>query len=221
MVIRLPRNSPLWTSLILHAAALVVLLFFVLLDFFRAKQSVHVFEMVSPPNVPVAQNIAPSPKAVVEPTPAPPKPKPRELININDFRKKNPLPKPRPVQTPDRAPVMVPTLTVPEIETSRSQTPPRELSQQELTDLANYNARLRSRINAAWKKPANLGGLALKLNAVFRVSSSGVISQIRFSPGSGNAAFDASVMAALEAVANAGRTPTGQAHTFSMTFGQD
>ena len=107
MVIHLPKNSPLWTSLILHAAALVLLLFFVLVDFFRAKQSVHVFEMVSLPNVPVAQNIAPSPKAEVEPTPAPPKP--RELININDFRKKNPLPKPRPVQTLDRAPVTVPT----------------------------------------------------------------------------------------------------------------
>ncbi len=233
MVIRLPKNSPFVTSLVLHAAALVVLVFFVLVDFFRPKKSVHVFEMVSLPESQVVQDrptVQDSPKLdlpdlkpmPVKPAPQPrPKPKPREIINISDFRKQNPLPKPRPVQPAVRPPVSVPTLKVPDAETPQARTSSRELSPQQINALANYNARLRQRLDAAWKKPANMGGVPLELTAIFQVSASGNISQIRFSPGSGNAAFDASVLAALRSVINAGPTPTGQSHTFSMKFSQD
>ena len=235
MVIRLPKNSPFVTSLVLHAAALVVLVFFVLVDFFRPKKSVHVFEMVSLPESQAVQDRPPvqvPPKLdlpelkpmPVKPQPQSqprPKPKPREIINISDFRKKNPLPKPRPVQPVVRPPVSVPTLRVPDAETPQARTPSRELSPQQINALANYNARLRQRLDAAWKKPANMGGVPLGLTAIFQVSASGNISQIRFSPGSGNAAFDASVLAALRSVINAGPTPTGQSHTFSMKFSQD
>ena len=235
MVIRLPKNSPFLTSLVLHAAALVVLLFFVLVDFFRPKKSVHVFEVVSLPQsqaveaTPTVQDppkldlpdLKPMP-AKPQPAPQPaPKPAPREIINISDFRKKNPLPKPRPAQPAARPPVTVPTLKVPDAETPQVRTPSRELSPQQINALASYNARLRQRLDAAWKKPANIGGVPLELKVIFQVSASGNISQIRFSPGSGNATFDASVLAALRSVINAGPTPTGQAHTFSMKFSQD
>ena len=143
------------------------------------------------------------------------------MINIAEFRKNNPLPKPRSVQTVNRPPVTVPELKVPEIEIPQVETSSRQLSAQQTNALANYNARLRSRINAAWNKPSNIGGVPLELKAVFRVSPTGVISQVRFSPRSGNVAFDNSVLAALQAIGNSGATPTGQAHTFSMTFGQD
>lgn len=231
MVIRLPKNSPFLTSLVLHAAALVVLLFFVLVDFFRPKKSVHVFEVVSLPQsqaVEATPTVQDPPKLDLpdlkpmpaKPQPAP-KPAPREIINISDFRKKNPLPKPRPAQPAARPPVTVPTLKVPDAETPQVRTPSRELSPQQINALTNYNARLRQRLDAAWKKPANMGGVPLELKAIFQVSASGNIYQIRFSPGSGNAAFDASVLAALRSVINAGPTPTGQAHTFSMKFSQD
>lgn len=231
MLIRLPKDSPFVTSLVLHAAVLVLLLFFVLVDFFRPKKSVHVFEMVSLPETAVveAPPAQPQPKADLPPiqpqpkvkTLPPAKPQARELININDFRKKNPLPKPRPVQTPPQASVKVPTLRVPNAKLAPVKQPPSQLSSQQLNALANYNARLRGRIDAAWKKPGNLGGLTLELDAVFEVSASGAITGIRFSPGSGNAAFDNSVLAALRAVANAGPTPTGQSHTFRMSFKMD
>ncbi|NCG08950.1 MAG: hypothetical protein GWO81_05200 [Verrucomicrobia bacterium] len=211
------------TSLVLHAVVLVVLLFFVLVDFFMPKKSVHVFEMVSLPDAAVAETappVQPQPQPKVETSP-PAKPQPREMINISDFRKKNPLPKPRPVQAPTRTPVTVPTLRVPDAELAPVKKASSELSPQQLNALANYNARLRGRIDAAWKKPDNLGGLALKLNVVFDVSASGAITKIRFSPDSGNAAFDNTVLAALRAVINAGPTPTGQAHTFSMSFQLD
>ena len=122
----------------------------------------------------------PRPKGETQPVA---KPKAREMIHIADFRKNNPPPKPRPVQAPNRPPIIVPALKVPEVEISQTQTPSRQLSPQQSNALANYSARLRSRINAAWKKPANLGGLSLKLKAVFRVAPTGVVSQIRFSPG--------------------------------------
>lgn len=221
MLIRLPKDSPFVTSLVLHAAALVVLLFFVLVDFFMPKQSVHVFEMVSLPDTAVVETTPPVQPPLKVETPPPAKPKAREWININDFRKKNPPAKPRPVQTPSQRPVKVPTLRVPDAQVTPVKQPPSQLSPQQMNALANYNARLRGRIDAAWKKPGNLGGLTLKLDAVFEVSASGAITGIRFSPGSGNAAFDTSVLAALRAVANAGPTPTGQSHTFRMSFGMD
>jgi TonB family protein len=227
MVIRLPKNSPFVTSLVLHATALVLLLFFVLVDFIRPRKTAHVFEMVSPPEAAVAEAtppVAPPRKTPPPPkaTPAPPvKPQAREMISITEFRKKNPLPKPRPVQPPARTPVSVPTLKVPDVKTPPSRPPARKLSQQQMNALANYSARMRGRIDAAWKKPSNLGGLALELNAVFEVSASGAITGIRFSPGSGNVAFDNSVLAALRSLANAGPTPTGQAHTFKMAFRLD
>jgi TonB family protein len=212
----------------IHGAALLVLLFFVLFDLFRPRKSVHVFEMVSLSDAPVAPQTArpePTPALDLPPLkPMPPeiaRPKPREMINIAEFRKKNPTPKPRPAQPPTRTAVSVPKLEVPKLDTSRTQSPSSQLNATQLNALASYNARLRSRIDGAWKKPENLGGLALKLNAVFQVSASGRISNIRFSPGSGNAAFDNSVLAALRSVLNAGPTPTGQGHTFSMRFQLD
>jgi TonB family protein len=84
--------------------------------------------------------------------------------------------------------------------------------------LADYSARLRSRIDAAWTKPAQLAGVNLVAEIVFDVSASGRITNVRLSRSSGNSAFDQSILAALRRATSAGPTPTGQAHQFTLPF---
>jgi TonB family protein len=93
-----------------------------------------------------------------------------------------------------------------------------QLSQQQLSALASYSARLRSRIDAAWQKPPQLAGVRLVAEVVFSVSASGRITEARLNPGSGNAAFDQSVLAAFRQATSAGATPTGQSHEFRLSF---
>jgi protein TonB len=87
-----------------------------------------------------------------------------------------------------------------------------------MSALADYSSRLRSRIDAAWVKPAQLAGVRLFAEVVFDVSSSGRITNVRLRRGSGNKAFDQSILAAFRSVSSAGPTPTGQPHQFSLPF---
>ena len=87
-----------------------------------------------------------------------------------------------------------------------------------MSALASYSSRLRSRIDAEWVKPAQLAGLRLLAEVVFDVSSSGQITNVRLLDGSGNAAFDQSILAAFRNASSAGPTPTGQSHQFSLPF---
>jgi TonB family protein len=87
-----------------------------------------------------------------------------------------------------------------------------------MSALGKYSAQLRSRIDAAWAKPASLAGVKVATTVIFDVSASGRVTNARLRPGSGNAAFDQSVLAAFRKVISAGPTPTGQEHSFTMTF---
>ena len=87
-----------------------------------------------------------------------------------------------------------------------------------MSALASYSSRLRSRIDAEWVKPAQLAGLRLLAEVVFDVSSSGQITNVRLLDGSGNAAFDQSILAAFRNASSGGPTPTGQSHQFSLPF---
>lgn len=210
----------------LHGAALLLLVFFVLFDFFKPKEDVHVFEMVAVdasskalPSVvkpPPSKQQPPEKKAPSQPT-APPK-----LIKYSDFIKENPLPKPKAKsrQSTAQNQTAVPLISIPKIILNNT-APGNQLSANQVNALSNYNARLRARIDAAWRKPTSLGGMALSLKVIFEVSASGQITRIQFSPDSGNASFDATVLAAFRAVGNAGATPTGQKHRFSMEFRLD
>ncbi|TVP78870.1 MAG: TonB family protein [Puniceicoccaceae bacterium] len=169
----------------------------------------------------------PEPEPAPRPTPAPtpPAPKPPEpapkVITAAEFFKNNPRPDPRPQTPQPRPPVRAPQIEVPQLvlpRTSPSANASPQLSQQQLSALAEYSARLRSRIDAAWNKPPQLAGVSLVAEVVFNVSPSGVISNVRLSPGSGNAAFDQSVLAAFRQAASAGATPTGQSHEFRLSF---
>lgn len=244
---KLPKDQPFWTSVILHLVVLLGLFLATIVQAFKPKEKPHVFEMVEPPSkvsdspnsptplppvelppevklppVPQVDIQPPQPTPPPEPTPrpveTPPKPK---MVSYEDFIKKNPKkdPTPRP-QTP-RQQITVPQIDVPQLvvpQNPAQQNTNRPLSQQQLTELQRYSARLRSKIDAAWVKPAQLAGVRLTSKVVFDVSASGRITNVRLRPGSGNSAFDQSVLAAFRKVSSAGPTPTGQAHSFTLPF---
>ncbi len=192
---------------------------------------------VPPLDLPDLSNLAPVPDAVipeprplplkpppVKPTPKPvkPTPKPRELVDYKDFIKNNPIKTPQqPRQTQTPKPINVPKINTPRINVPSmvvSNPADRNLSTAEQSALARYGSQLNARLNRCWIKPANLAGVRLVAEVVFDVSASGRISNIRLRPGSGNSTFDQSVLAAFTKISSAGATPTGQGHTFRMTF---
>lgn len=250
---KLPKDQPFWTSVILHLVVVLGFFLATILQAFRPKETPHVFEMIEPPSeVSDAQDLAPPPPVelppqpqvelppvpqvdIPKPPPPPadspipkpiPKPAPKptppqeRLMSAEEFFENNPRsdPKPRPVQP--RPNITVPQIEVPQLvipQSSPSNPRPR-ISAQEMSALADYSARLRSRIDAAWTKPAQLAGVQLMAEVIFDVSASGSITNVRLSRGSGNAAFDQSILAAFRQASSAGPTPTGQAHQFTLPF---
>ena len=168
------------------------------------------------------------PKPVVKPRPQPtpvkptPKPEP-QLMSLDDFREKNPLKKPKSRKSQPVEAYQAPTINTSKIQQNLQSNlpttvhnPSGSLTAAERTALQRYGDQLNSRLNSAWIKPANLAGV--ELTVVFDVSSSGRISNVRLRPASGNSSFDASVKAAFKRVGSGGVTPTGQGHSFTMSF---
>lgn len=258
---KLPKDQPFWTSVILHLVVLLALFFATMIETLKPKDKLHVFEMVMPsseqsvssaasppvaapavqmPELPPVPDLAPVPEPVAPvarptpPTPRPapepaakPKPTPKpvpKLTTLDDFIQEHGAPTPRqPTPQPTtRKPVTAPTIDVPQLyvptNTSSNAPSARPLSPQQLSALDAYSSQLRSRIDAAWAKPTSLAGVRTAATVVFEVSASGRITNARLKPGSGNGAFDQSVLAAFRKVISAGPTPTGQGHTFTMTF---
>lgn len=252
---KLRKNQPFWTAVILHLVVLIGLFLGTIVEAFKPKEKPHVFEMVDmpsqqqsvatpapptpPPDVPmpelppvpdlasVPEPVAtppaptPPPPARVTPVPTPPTPGPK-VMTEREFQERFGTPAPRQPTRPTtpRSPVSVPTIDVPRpiFPSNPTANSPRPLTQQQLSALEAYSARLRSRIDTAWAKPASLAGVRIAATVVFDVSATGRITNARLKPGSGNSAFDQSVLAAFRKVISAGPTPTGQAHSFTMTF---
>ena len=140
---RLPRNQPFWTSVILHLVVLLGLLFATIVEALRPKEEPHVFEMVSapaaaisteqntPPPEPVPDEpmpeLPPVPDLVTpppEPRPQPPEPTPTEpaperpqMISREEFIKQFGEPKPRQQnrQSSPRPKITVPRIDVPKL----------------------------------------------------------------------------------------------------------
>ena len=238
---KIPKDQPFWTSVILHLVVLLALFLVTIVQAFKPKEKPHVFEMVDPPSEesqsqqaapqpPVEQTpvkLPPVPKVNIPkppvPTPRPkekPPPKP-QIIDYRDFTKEHPKDKPKPRPVVPRPDISVHQIDVPKLIIPRSSSPTRpspQLSPQQMSALADYSSRLRSRIDAAWVKPAQLAGVRLVAEVVFNVSSSGQITNVKLRRGSGNAAFDQSILTAFRNASSAGPTPTGQSHEFSMSF---
>ena len=228
---KIPKDQPLWTSVILHLVVLLVLFLVTIVQAFKPKEKPHVFEMVDSANeVSQSQQVAPQPPVKKAPVKLPPMPTPRpkekppsepQTIDYRDFTKEHPKdkPKPRPFETPrdiDVHQIDVPKLVIPRSPSATSLSP--QLSRQQISTLADYSSRLRSRIDAAWVKPAQLAGVRLFAEVVFDVSSSGRITNERLRRGSGNKAFDQSILTAFRNASSAGPTPTGQPHQFILPF---
>tara|TARA_B110000977_G_C10963503_1_gene449486 strand:- start:304 stop:1086 length:783 start_codon:yes stop_codon:yes gene_type:complete len=178
---------------------------------------------------PVISKPAPTPpKPVVKPLSqtTPVKATPKPLISAADFFKKNPKKNPKPLKSqPTRPAYQAPTINTSKIQQNLQSNlpttvhaPSGSLTAAQRTALQRYGDQLNSRLNRAWIKPANLAGVGLVVTVVFDVSSSGRISNIRLRPASGNPSFDTSVKAAFTGVRSGGVTPTGQAHSFTMSF---
>lgn len=233
---RLTRTPPLWTSVLLHLAVCLAFLLYLLVQAFWPKPKPHVFQMValapaasladvpaSPevPTLPELPTLPPTPKPTappqqrVAPRSEPPAPK---IISHAEFLKKNPIQAPRQpqVRAPQRPRLTTPTLEVPQLITSN--TPQQALSAAQVSALQQFQSRLWALLNQAWRQPEGLGGFQLSALVNFEVSPSGAIAKVRLSSSSGNASFDASVLAAFRRVGRAGPTPTGRTHQFRMPF---
>ncbi|ADE55780.1 TonB family protein [Coraliomargarita akajimensis] len=247
MAVKLPKDQPFWASVILHTVVLVALFLATIIQAFKPKKEEHVFEMVSmPEDLPVAElNTAPdvppppdlpdipdidipepTPQPPVppapKPTPQPPKPKPEPVqeMSYEDFLKQHGKPKPR--QQPRPQPVTR-DLKVDKVDVGQVHVPThlpksQQPTRAEMDALQRYIAALGANLDRAWRRPQSLGGSRLAVTVFFDVSSSGVITNIRFRPSSGDATFDQSVRAAFRAVRSPGPTPTGRSHTFEKTF---
>ena len=205
---KMNKNQALWTSVILHLVVLMGLFLATIVQAFRPKEKLHVFEMVEPssaqnspqsaapietppdfemPDVQpldVPDPVMPEPAPVTPPKPTPVKPTPKpqpvqdtpKLMSLDDFRKTNPLkqPKPRKPQ-PVKPNFKAPTINTDKINQSLrsltniqvSDSSSRSLSAAERTALQRYGDQLRSRLNRAWMKPANLAGVGLVVTVVF------------------------------------------------------
>ena len=237
---KIPKDQPFWTSVVLHLMVLLALFLVTIVQAFKPKEKPHVFEMVDPPNElsqsqqvaplpPVDQapvNLPPVPK-VNTPKPSVPTPRPEEkppkpqIIDYQDFTKEHLKDKHKPRPVAPRPDISVHQIDVPKLVIPRSPSatsPSPQLSRQQISALADYSSRLRSRIDAAWVKPTQLAGVRLLAEVVFDVSSSGRITNVRLRRGSGNKAFDQSILNAFRTAYSAGPTPTGQPHQFSLPF---
>jgi TonB family protein len=234
-----PAAQPFWTSVILHIAVLALLLIAVLFEAFRPKPKLHIFEMVSPPEVsrvntqatnsspqpmPELPQIDPMPKlpeARVIPDPSPASnatAEPPPVINYEEFIREHGKPKPRKPSTSRVTPQpSVPTISTPRLEMPTNPTVSNQPTAQELSELQRYSAQLNSRLKAAWRSP-NLGGAQVSVTVVFDVTASGQIINLQLKPASGQFTFDQSIRDVFRKVANAGPTPTGRGHRFSMGF---
>ena len=237
---KIPKDQPFWTSVILHLMVLLALFLVTIVQAFKPKEKPHVFEMVDPPNeLSQSQQVAPLPPVDQAPVKLPPVPKvntpkplvptPRleekppkpQIIDYQDFTKEHLKDKPKPRPVAPRPDISVHQIDVPKLLIPRSPSatsPSPQVSRQQISALADYSSRLRSRIDAAWVKPTQLAGVRLLAEVVFDVSSSGRITNVRLRRGSGNKAFDQSILTAFRNASSAGPTPTGQPHQFSLPF---
>lgn len=185
-------------------------------------------ELVEKPVEPAVEQAAKPPvKSPVKPPVEPAaEAKKEQLVSYADFIKENPKkPKPRKSQPNNNPNIKAPTINTEKYSanlasklTTVNDSAASSMSAAERTALQRYGDLLHNRLNSAWIKPESLSGLNLMATVVFDVSSSGRIANIRFQPGSGNASFDESIKAAFLKVVSGGPTPTGQGHTFTMSF---
>ena len=243
----LKRRPALWTSIGLHLLVLLLAALFTFISFPETPDSTHVFEMLAsdqmasellnPATEPQTSasadlKLSPLPNLPrLKPAPAPPAPEVKsppvsvkemsyeEFNRLHGTRSPNPKPmqaNPRPQRLPHVNTDNIRKNLEQSLQTPLSHTPGSTSKTASAIDA--YGAKVNQLLNRVWVKPAQLTGGRLSATVVFAVSAAGQIMQPRFSPSSGNAAFDRSVLEAFRRVGFVGVSPNGQKNTFKMTF---
>ncbi len=193
-------------------------------------------EVAPPPPVPEV-------KTEPVPTPVPPKPvekpkpvkkeptmaqqmKQQQRVSYKDYLKKHPTPKPAAPTTPSA--VKAPRVDAEGIANGvrggstankNGGGGGRAMTREEASAMEEYVAYVRNLLKAAHEqvKPSGLGD-TLSAEVEFTVAANGAISNGRIVRSSGNAEFDASVLAALRQVRSAGPRPDRRSDTWKLTF---
>ena len=182
----------------------------------------------SPPDMPTVPRLKdPPPSPPPEPPQASEAPSRQpERISYEEFRRLNPerrqprrsAPRPQRVERP-RINTEDATASLRELLADREAVERAEaMSVSRRNALRSYGARVKARLDGAWRKPAELAGLGLVVEVVFDVSAGGRITNVRVRSPSGNGTFDRSVLRAFERVNSVGAPPDGRNHTFTLTF---
>lgn len=179
-----------------------------------------------PPPEPIPERPKPRPAPVQKPKPKPKPPEPRpepppQKLSYEEYLKKFGPPKTRPPRQSKPKPVAVPRITTEFSATIRENlvnlSQLGQLTDQEQSAWDRYLARLREALRRTWSKPP---GLAHTTAAVveFDVAANGRISNPAITKSSGIAEFDRSVLAAVNALGNAGAPPDGRPQRLRFTF---
>lgn len=180
---------------------------------------------MDPLDIPEVQP-APAPAPTPKPTPQP-KPKPLPKVSYTDFIEENPREAPRTQPTPRPRPqIERPRISTEELRRDlesivvprTGEIQVRQMTAAETDLLAAYRDRLKSLLDAAYRKPSGLYGREFSTRVQFTVSTRGVITGVRIVQSSGNEIFDQSVRDAFARVGNVGAPPGGKAITFQLPF---
>lgn len=185
-----------------------------------------------PPPVQKPEPVEPKP----EPTPPPPEPQPKpkpkpepkpERVSYSEFIKDKPLPKPKPKP---KQPAQQPRPPQPDPNLQSLKAELNALSREVISEvsgsptpgsssaLQRYINDIRSRLNVLWSQPVNMPPGRWVAKVEFQVSASGVVSNVRFTARASNAAFDQSVINAMNAFKAVPPPPDGKAHLFEIPF---
>jgi TonB family protein len=186
------------------------------------------------PTPPVAppQNVVTPPRTVTQPAPTPsrvtvppaPAPTPaQDRISYRDFVDQHGKPQtrsPRP-NTTTRPPVSAPRIdTRFAVNLSDAVRTPGSLTgmtDAQQSELGLYIGTLKDALQRNWDKPSGVPA-ATEAVVEFDLSASGRVTNVRIVEKSGNAVFDASVLAAFARLTTVGPTPDGREFTLRLTF---
>jgi TonB family protein len=224
-------------SVVLHGGVALLGVVFILIQSLLKEPEPLVFELVSAAAPAVQAPVQPVESEPVDlqverpeplkpipeiPEPAPEPEPPRESISYDDWKRNRELPeRVQRIQQPRTPPPRdVPTIETQVRDRLTSRLSPIEVEGVDLEALNSldalqaYLASLRSRIQAAFQPE----GANLEAEAVFTVTASGRLQDIRLSRSSGVAAFDQGVLRTLRTTRTPGPPPGNRAYTFSLVF---
>ena len=170
----------------------------------------------------------PTPKAEPEPAPAPkpapsPKPKPQKKVSYEEFLKKNPdkrKAKPsKPRTTTRKVAVGKVSANFSNLDSLAKISASATTGAAMKNELAAYTQYINLTAKRNWVSPQDVYE-PLEAEISFKVSKHGAISDVRILKGSGNAAFDNSVVATFRAISLM-PPPDKQPHTVTLTFRAD